>query len=634
MANNITPNHLINETSPYLFQHAYNPINWYPWSEEAFKKAKAENKPIFLSIGYFTCHWCHVMEEESFKNEVIAKYLNTHFIAIKVDRETRPDIDAIYMQILQNFTGHGGWPMSIFIDYDKKPFYAGTYFPMPQFSQLLEDINQFYHNFQPQKDLQKQILSDSLMQSITYSKLNDKLIQQAYQNIKKNFDKINGGFSYAPKFPTPHYFDFLINYYQIYKDNEALEMVLFTLKKMAKGGIYDCVGYGFSRYSTDDKWLVPHFEKMLYDNCLLLIVYCKAYIFSNNPFYLTIAKEIANYLLEELHDKNGGFYTAQDADSEGIEGHYYTFTYQEIINILNKDDKEFMDFYNITKEGNFDGRNILNTLHHDKKISEKELSNLRKIKQYRNQRVKPALDNKILSGLNGLAICAFTTLYKVSKEEKYLDIAKQSFNFINQNMIKDNFLFLEANHNTYAFANDYTYLIWGLIELYQASFNPLYLKKAKELNNTFINEFKDEQNGAFFLNGKHHENIINPIKEIYDGALPSYNSVAILNFLKLSTLTNQPHLHSLAVQTLESYFGEIINYPIGYINSLIAFLNIQYSNNLTISFKEDKIDIDYYALPFLTITITKDYKKYPLLNDKNTYYLCEKDTCLPPSNNF
>ena len=435
-------NQLNKSTSPYLLQHAENPVNWYMWCDEAFETAKKENKPIFLSIGYSTCHWCHVMAHESFEDERIAEILNKHFISIKVDREERPDIDSVYMAVCQAFTGSGGWPTSIFMTWDKKPFFAGTYFPvqsrygMPGFSDLLSAIAEQWENNRAGllKSAEEIISHLKKSKSSSISDKSENLIDNAVEHFKRSFDSIHGGFGRAPKFPTPHNMLFLMLYAKHNPNSDAMKMVNKTLIQMRKGGIFDHIGGGFSRYSTDKYFLAPHFEKMLYDNALLIMAYSVAYSMTKNHVYLNTAKETADYVLREMTSQDGGFYSAQDADSDGVEGKYYTFTLEEILNVLGEESgTKFAQSYDITSEGNFEGVNIPNLLKSND--LESDFSNAkRKLYDYRNQRTSLHLDDKILLSWNSMMIAAMSMLYRISHEEKYLQGAQKAQAFLEQNL--------------------------------------------------------------------------------------------------------------------------------------------------------------------------------------------------------
>ena len=529
-------NQLINETSPYLLQHAENPVNWYPWGEEAFKKAKTENKPIFLSIGYSTCHWCHVMAHESFEDNKTADILNKHFISIKVDREERPDIDSVYMSVCQAFTGSGGWPMSIFMTWDKKPFFAGTYFPphsrygMPGFSELLNTIaNQWSSN---QKNLLES--AEKIIKHLTNTQPDEKtqitidLIQQAAQIFEHTFDGLHGGFGDAPKFPTPHNLIFLMLYAKQNDNPHSLKMAEKTLIQMRKGGIFDHIGYGFSRYSTDKYYLAPHFEKMLYDNALLIITYASAYSITNNDIYLDTAKKTAEYVLNEMTSSYGGFYSAQDADSEGVEGKYYTFSLKEIISILGEDKaRKYAKAFDITENGNFEGVNIPNLLKSND-LSAEFQEEIKKLYIYRKNRFTLHLDDKILLSWNSMMVAALAMLYRVTRNDKYLDAAQKAQEFIEKNMsegLKLYTSFRDGKCSKHSFLDDYAYYVAALIELYNSTLNKNHLEKAEKFCIEAVKQFADCENGGFyFSNPNNTELFINP-KETYDGAIPSGNSV-------------------------------------------------------------------------------------------------------------
>lgn len=487
-------NRLINEKSPYLIQHAYNPINWYPWGEEAFEDAKKEDKPIFLSIGYSTCHWCHVMAHESFEDENVAAILNKFFISIKLDREERPDVDSVYMTVCQALTGSGGWPLTIIMTPNQKPFFAGTYFPktsrygMPGLIEILESVATQWKNSKEKlinssdnilKELGKFFVSES-----NDTKLSEKNLKNGYNQLLKSFDIKYGGFSPAPKFPTPHKLMFLLRYYKMYDETNALEMVETTLGSMYRGGLFDHIGYGFSRYSTDDKYLVPHFEKMLYDNALLVISYLEAYEITKNPLYKDISIKSLEYVFRELTSNEGGFYCAQDADSEGEEGKYYVFTPDEIKIILGEEDGNyFNEYYDITDEGNFEGKSIPNLIKNSNynKKDEKIDVLAQNILDYRNERYSLHKDDKILTSWNGLMIAALSKAYKVLEDEKYLEYAKKAIDFIYNNLVDSKgrlfARYREKEAKYKAILDDYAFLTYGLIELYESSYEILYLKK-------------------------------------------------------------------------------------------------------------------------------------------------------------
>ena len=532
----IMSNQLKSETSPYLLQHAENPVNWYPWCEEAFEKAKTENKPIFLSIGYSTCHWCHVMAHESFEDNKTAEILNKYFISIKVDREERPDIDSVYMSVCQAFTGSGGWPMSIFMTWDKKPFFAGTYFPpqsrygMPSFSELLNAIaNQWYSNKKDLLESAEKIIKHLInTQSDEKTQTNSDLIQRAVQILEHTFDSTHGGFGDAPKFPTPHNLLFLMLYAKQHNNSDALKMAEKTLLQMRKGGIFDHIGYGFSRYSTDKYYLAPHFEKMLYDNALLIIAYSSLYSITKNNIYLDTAEKTAEYILNEMTSEDGGFYSAQDADSEGIEGKYYTFSLKEIINILGEENgREFAEVFDITDGGNFEGVNIPNLLKSNNLRAEFQ-DEIKKLYTYRKNRFKLHLDDKILLSWNSMMIAALSMLYRVTRNKKYLNAAQKSQKFIENNMSEELRLytsFRDGKCSKHAFLDDYAFYVTALTELYDTTLDKDYLEKAEKFCKETVRIFMDDRDGGFYLcESNSSELFINP-KENYDGAIPSGNSV-------------------------------------------------------------------------------------------------------------
>ncbi len=580
-------NKLIHEKSPYLIQHAYNPVNWFPWNEEAFATAAAEDKPIFLSIGYSTCHWCHVMERESFEDEEVAQILNENFVAIKVDREERPDIDHIYMTVCQILTEHGGWPLTILMTPDKKPFFAGTYFPKgdrlgaPGLITLLERASTLWQQ-QKEKLLQsgRQIVA-ALNQSLdTTQQINaENLIKQAYLDLKNNFDANYGGFGTAPKFPTPHNLFFLLRYWFTTEDETALNMVEKTLESMYRGGIFDHLGFGFARYATDRKWLVPHFEKMLYDNALLAIAYAEAFLVTKKTLYAQTATQIFTYILREMTGDQGGFYSAEDADSEGIEGKFYLWSPAQIKEILGETvGEQFCRYYDITDKGNFEGNNIPNLL---KQLPPKEedvfLDECRqKLFNAREERVHPYKDDKILTSWNGLMIAALAIGGRCLNNSNYTLAAEKAVAFIDAKLRrKDGRLMARFRDGETAhpgYVNDYAFLIWGLIELYETTYKASYLQQAIALNDDLLALFWDDTDGGLFLYGNDSETLIARPKEIYDGATPSGNSVATLNFLRLARLTGNSQLEEKAQQQFQTFGGYLSNAPRGYTFFLTALL--------------------------------------------------------------
>ena len=639
-------NHLKNATSPYLLQHAENPVDWYPWCKQAFEKAKSEDKPIFLSIGYSTCHWCHVMAHESFEYKKTAEILNQYFVSIKIDREERPDIDSVYMSVCQAFTGSGGWPMSIFMTWDKKPFFAGTYFPpkshygMPGFPDLLDVIVSQWNN-------NRRKLLQSAEQIITHLKSaesgdknidDEELIKRAMQIFSESFDEINGGFSSAPKFPTPHNLLFLMLYAKHKQDSDALKMAEKTLLQMRKGGIFDHIGYGFSRYSTDKYFLAPHFEKMLYDNALLIIAYSAAYYLTNNEIYLDTAEKTTEYILREMTSADGGFYSAQDADSEGVEGKYYTFTLDEIINVLGEEKgKRFAESFDITSNGNFEGVNILNLLKSNDLESDFS-EEIHKLYDYRKKRTNLHLDNKILLSWNSLMIAALSMFYRVSRNEKYLNAVVNAQKFIEENMCDGVQLFTswrDGKHSEKSFLDDYAFYIASLIELYNSTLDKIYLEKAERFCDEAVRQFEDCQRDGFYLcEASYTEIFMNP-KETYDGAIPSGNSVMAYNFVRMFQLTENEKYRKLTEKQFEFLSVQAQDYPAG--NSVFLLSKLLYENPpehivIAVKHKSDFQEIQK-ELPFLAnVSVVLDSVDYPLKNDKVTYYVCKNHTCSPPTN--
>jgi len=672
------PNHLINEKSPYLLQHAYNPVDWYPWGEEAFQKAARENKPIFLSIGYSTCHWCHVMEYESFEDEEVAKILNENFVSIKVDREERPDIDNIYMTVCQAMTGSGGWPLNLFLTPERKPFYAGTYFPKterygnPGFIAILKQISNLW------KTNKESVLTSSeqvvkVLQTVsepsTTETLTSDTLKHAYEQLTGNYDNIYGGFGTSPKFPTPHNYTFLLRWWKRSNDPTALEIVEKTLDRMGRGGIYDQLGGGFHRYSTDEYWLVPHFEKMLYDQALLAMAYIEAYQATGKEFYADIAKDIFTYILRDMTSPEGGFYSAEDADSEGVEGKCYVWTPDEVIKILGeKDGKIFCDFYDVSKEGNFEEKNIL---HVDKEINafaklegvkledlQEMLGKARaKLFTVREKRIHPHKDDKILTSWNGLMIAAMAKGAQALNEPKYAQAAVRAADFIlNTLRLKDGPLLKRyrlAEAAIPGHLDDYAYFVWGLIDLYEATFEVKYLKTALELNKLMIDDFLDEKGGGFFFSGKRNEQLIAQTKEIYDGATPSGNSVALMNILRLSRMTGNLDLTNISGQIMRTFAETVNNYPSGYAQFLCALdFALGPTKEIVIAGEPGSDDtkqilkeIRKRFLPGKVVILHQEkdksveeiigfVKEQKTIDGKATAYICENYACKAPANDM
>lgn len=641
-----TQNRLANEKSPYLLQHAYNPINWYPWCSEAFEKAKKEDKPVFVSIGYSTCHWCHVMAHESFEDAEIAELLNDNFVSIKVDKEERPDIDSVYMEVCHMLTGGGGWPTSIFMTGDKKPFFAGTYFPkrsrmgMTGFHELLTTVSEVWQNNRDEiLNSSNQIVEHlSSVNSGTREDIEENLPQQSVDLFARIYDEENGGFGNAPKFPAAHNILFLLEYYKKYKNTNALLMAENTLIKMYRGGIFDHIGFGFSRYSTDKYFLVPHFEKMLYDNSLLIMAYVKAYQITKKEIYKSIAVKTADYLMREMVSPEGGFYSAQDADSEGVEGKYYVFDYDEILDVLGEEDgKEFCKQYGISQDGNFEGKNIPNLLE-SADINLEFGDSVKKLYDYRKTRTKLHLDDKILTSWNSLAITAFALMYKVFGDKKYLDCAMNAEKFINNNLCDKNTIYVsyrDGLSNSKGFLEDYAFYALALITLYDVTFEKNYINRAAEICDTIGSNFADNENGGFFISGRDNETLISNPKKTFDNEMPSGNSVMAYNYVRLSNLDNADFSEEAEPQ-LRFMTSYAKNYPIGhsfYMLSLIEYLNPQ---THVVCVLRDKSDIGKINRAMFCDFVILDHEteEYKLLNDKTTFYICKNHTCKPPTNNF
>ncbi|WAA13119.1 thioredoxin domain-containing protein [Fervidibacillus halotolerans] len=677
MANNRKPNQLIHEKSPYLLQHAYQPVDWYPWGKEAFEKAKRENKPLLVSIGYSTCHWCHVMARETFEDEEVANILNERFVAVKVDREERPDIDSIYMKVCQMLTGQGGWPLHVFITPDQKPFYAGTYFPKesrfgrPGFVDVLLQLSQIYHHEQEKIEKTTTRIVEAIHQKANRNKkgeLKSSVLHQAFHQLSNLFDPIYGGFGQAPKFPTPHMLQFLLKYYVWTKDEHALYMVNKTLMQLRKGGIWDHIGFGFSRYSTDPMWLVPHFEKMLYDNALLLYTFSEAYQLTKNPQYQRIAEQIITFIGRDMQHESGAFFSAIDADSDGEEGKFYVWTKQEIIEILGQELGEtFCHVYGITEDGNFEGKNIPNLIFTNKeklaKYNQKSLKDLEwKLEQARklllekrSQRPFPLVDDKVLTGWNALMIAALAKAGAAFDQESYIQMAKRALDFIEHRLIVDGRVMVryrDGEVKQKAFIDEYAYLLWAYIEMYEGTFDITYLHKSKQLVKKMMDLFWDQESGGFFFTGTDCETMLVKEKEIYDGALPSGNSVAAFSFLKLSRLTGNIDLYK-RVQGMYSVFKEEVEQnPIGHTFFLQTILMEQfppkevviigskhcnkrkkllkqiqqaYTVNLFSLVVEDPKDLEQVA---------EFAKHYRPINEKTTVFICENFACQQPTTNI
>lgn len=643
-------NRLKNESSPYLLQHADNPVDWYPWGEEAFQKAEREDKPVFLSIGYSTCHWCHVMAHESFEDDKIAKMLNTHFVCIKVDREERPDIDSVYMSVCQMLTGSGGWPMSIFMTAGQTPFFAGTYFPpashygMMGFYDLLAAIVDKWKNdkerlLESANHILAHINSDTKKTEV-FENIDIGLLNKAAKIFSQSFDARYGGFGAAPKFPTPHNLIFLALYAKIKKEKTVFEQVRLTLEKMRRGGIFDHIGYGFSRYSTDKYYLVPHFEKMLYDNALLMMAYCVGYKASGEKVFLDTAVKTAEYILREMTSPDGGFYSAQDADSEGKEGKFYVFGYEEVLKVLGRErGEQFCKHFGITPAGNFERKNIPNLLNGNE-IADDFDKEKRQLYDYRKSRMQLHLDDKILTSWNALMICAMTMLFKATGKRDYLLAAENAYQFIEEKLTDGNILYVSCRgkrRSVKGFLEEYAYYTAALISLYEVTAKPAYLERAEQICGEAGRQFADEECGGCFLYGMENTSLITRPKETYDGALPSGNSVMAYCLVRLSQIdgTKSGYMEE-AKKQLAFMSGEAQGYPAGYSMFLIALLFYMYPQQKITAVMAEGDDKDEImsALPlYADIRIlTQEEEEYKLLNNKTTYYVCKDHTCLPPVN--
>ncbi|MBP7475976.1 MAG: thioredoxin domain-containing protein [Pyrinomonadaceae bacterium] len=647
-------NRLIDETSPYLLQHAHNPVDWYPWGDEAFERAKAEDKPVLVSIGYSACHWCHVMEHESFEDEATAVIMNEHFINIKVDMEERPDVDQIYMNFVQLTTGRGGWPMNVFMTPDKKPFFGGTYFPpssrygMPSWQQVLASLSVAFREKRDDLETSANHIIGEMrrLSSVEAGALSTDLLDAAFGSYMKTFDTANGGFGGAPKFPAAMSLEFLLRYHKRTGEDRALAVVTHTLDKMANGGIYDQLGGGFHRYAVDAIWLVPHFEKMLYDNAQLIRVYLHAYQVTGNEFYKRIAVETLEYIRREMLDESGGFYSTQDADSEGEEGKFFVWTPEEIAEILGeKDAAEFCTFYDVTASGNFEGANILN-VKNSVAIAPGSDSRARLFAE-REKRIKPGRDEKVLTAWNGLMLAAFADAAAVLGNEEYLQVAKRNAVFIRTELQKDGRLlrtWKEGSAKLNGYVEDYANVADGLIVLYQVSGDVNYLVEARRLADLMITEFWDEENGGFFFTSNDHEELIVRNKDFYDNATPSGNSVAADVLLRLAKLTGEDKYERFAMTTLRLAATQLRRHPQGFGRTLSALeFHLGVTREIALLGQRESSlasDVLQRYLPDAVIAISSDVKEdsqvvsflaeRSQIDGKPTAYVCRDYVCERP----
>ncbi len=585
-------NRLVFEQSPYLLQHATNPIDWYPWGEAAFEKAKRENKPIFLSIGYSTCHWCHVMERESFADAEVAQLMAKHFVAVKVDREERPDIDHVYMQVCQRTSRSCGWPLNVMLTPERKPFFVATYIPKlerfgrPGMMELLPTVNQVWR----EREQEVQNLANRVVASLEVApeadlashNLDKKILERTYQQLSTLYDAEHGGMGQAPKFPKPMMLSYLLRYWKRTGDPHALKMVEHTLQAIRRGGIYDHVGFGFHRYATDNFWLLPHFEKMLYNQALLLMVYTEAYQATGKALYAETAREIATYVLRDMTSPEGGFYSAEDADSEGEEGIFYLWTTAEVEQLLGAEEaKLFTDVYHLMPKGNFDdGKTVNQNIPHltsgwaeiaerlqlpEKGLRQRLERSRQQLFAARKQRIHPFKDDKVLTDWNGLMIAAFAKAGQGLGEPAYVAAAKKAADFLLRTLQNDNGRLMkryrQGRAGLTAHVNDYAYVIWGLLDLYEATFDVPYLQAAVELQHTMLKHFWDADQGGFFYTANDSEKLLTRRKDAFDMALPSGNSVSALNLLRLERMTANTEFADKAAALLRAFSRTVSEHP-------------------------------------------------------------------------
>jgi len=664
----LNENNLINETSPYLIQHAHNPVNWYAWNEHSLKLAKDENKPIFLSVGYSACHWCHVMAHESFENDEVAKFMNEYFINIKVDREERPDIDDIYQKVCQIATGQGGWPLSIFLTPDQKPFYAGTYFPVldsygrPGFGSITRQLAQAWK--EKPKDIEKS--ADNFLATLQKTETiqipstpQRSTLDEAAMNLFQLGDPNYGGFGSAPKFPNAANLSFLFRYAKLTGLSKFNEFALKTLNKMAKGGIFDQIGGGFHRYSTDTRWLVPHFEKMLYDNALIPVNYAEAYQITKDPFYLEVLQKTLDYVIREMTFNEGGFYSAYDADSEGVEGKFYVWKKSEIKEILGNDAELFCLYYDVTDGGNWEGNSILcNNINisavafhfgiSEDKIREILTSCSEKLLHVRSKRIMPGLDDKILTSWNSLMITAFAKGYLVSNNAIYLETAKKCISFIENNLFVNDKLLRTYKNNIAkidGYLEDYSYFANALLDVFEIEPESKYLDLALKLGFYLVDHFWDSTSSSFFMTSDNHEKLIIRPKSNYDLSLPSGNSVSCFVMIRLYHLTQEPKFLQIATQIMESQAQIAAENPFGFGYLLNAiYIYLQKPTEITIINSENSEICKFLSSTFLPESFIiqiqnklqlENLVKFPFFkgktfSEKTTVFVCKDFTCSLP----
>jgi uncharacterized protein len=644
-------NRLTHATSPYLLQHASNPVDWFEWGNEAIEKAKREDKPILLSIGYSSCHWCHVMAHQSFEDEEIAKLMNAYFICIKLDREERPDIDQVYMEAVQAMQQNGGWPLNVFLTPDQKPFFGGTYFPPKNWAQLLIQINKAFKEKRKEieesaNDLSKHLAISDLHRFKDQSDGNSidiGMLNKMFEVIVTRFDFTYGGIDKAPKFIMPSTWLFLLRYCAITKSEKALGMLHLTLKKIAAGGIYDQIGGGFARYSVDGQWFAPHFEKMLYDNAQLLSLYAETYALTKDEQYKNIVYETVSWIVREMTDGNGGFYSALDADTEGEEGKFYTWTYEEFSALLRNDTEIAATFYGVTKNGNWEhGRSIL------KRASEENIpSDLKRINNNllaeRNKRVKPGLDDKILTGWNAMTVHGLIDSYKALGDVHFLQLAERAIQFIESNLIYEDRVyrsFKNTRSNTAGFLDDYAFLIQAYLSLYQATFHEKYIYEAERWCRNTLAEFFDEQEGYFYFNSNQAEQLIARKKEIFDNVIPSSNSVMARNMHQLGIVLDKEDWQQLALKMTQRLAHMIQSEPVYMSHWAVLATEIAKGTAevVIVGGKSEALrkELSSHYLPFALTMGTTRKSNLPLITGRETetetIYVCYQKTCKLPVN--
>jgi len=665
------PNKLASEKSPYLQQHADNPVDWYPWGKEAFTKAKAENKPVFLSIGYATCHWCHVMAHESFEDPDIAKLMNEAFVNVKVDREERPDIDSTYMTVCQMLTGHGGWPLTIIVTPGKEPFFAGTYIPKEArfnrigLRQLIPGVVGMWKNEPKRVEKATAKIREGFTKSQEFESgkfPGMEAVDFAAEQLTQRFDPKHGGFGEAPKFPSPHNLMFLLRQWKLTGEDRFIDMVSETLTQMRLGGIWDHIGFGFHRYSTDREWLLPHFEKMLYDQALLMMAYTECFQATQKPLFKQTVYEIADYLERNLSHPDGGFYSAEDADSEGEEGKFYVWEKAEIDSILSSEDAaKFNELFGIVSEGNFEdessgkktGKNIP---HLSKELNKEESEWFSSIQnalfQERKKQIHPLLDDKILTDWNGLIIAAVAKAGFAFSEQQFIDRAEKAAQFVEEHLVSPGKLlhrFKDDEAGIIAMADDYAFLIWAYFELYEATFKPQYLQKAIDFNQQFIDLFWDKDKGGFFFSISDEDQVYGRQRQIFDGAIPSSNSAAMMNLIRLSRLTGKTDLEDYADKIGQAFSADLIRSGASICHGMqsIQFLNAN-TREITlaaIAVNETDEVLRLFKKNFSPFTVhhIKSVSSHSKLDEvaaytsnqnmiegKPTLYVCEQFTCESP----